>query len=416
MKTIITNAGGWMALALLSSGSMHAALLPRLGGSAVYDTDLNVTWLTNANLAATKTFGVAPIAADGSMNWNTAQNWIAALNGANYLGFSTWRLPTTLQPDPSCSMQDTFNHISYNFSCSGSELGHLFYVDLGGSAGVPISTTHNANYNLFSNIQAAFYWSSTPYSLDSTSAWADQFQNGSQVAIAKANSVFVMAVMTGDVVASVSKILPQFAFGGGWYSALYFTNTSSVPISFLVSFSGDDGTPLNVPSIGTSATVSLMPGGTAIVEAPNTGSLSEGYVSASLPAGVSGYGIFRQTVPGRPDQEAVVPLSGTSTTTSTLIWDDSNFITTSIAVVNLGAVRSTLTVTVRDPLGNILGTSQVAILAKSKLTVELRTLPGLAAMAGNRGSADFTLSSGNLAVLGLRFGNSAFTSIPTSDR
>jgi len=37
-------------------------------------------------------------------------------------------------------------------------------------------------------------------------------------------------------------------------------------------------------------------------------------------------------------------------------------------------------------------------------------------MIGNRGSAEFTVTSGNVAVLGLRFIGSAFTSIPTADR
>jgi hypothetical protein len=54
--------------------------------------------------------------------------------------------------------------------------------------------------------------------------------------------------------------------------------------------------------------------------------------------------------------------------------------------------------------------------AKSKTAIALRDLPGLGAMAGKRGSADFTVAFGNVAVLGLRFGGAAFTSIPTADR
>ena len=52
--------------------------------------------------------------------------------------------------------------------------------------------------------------------------------------------------------------------------------------------------------------------------------LSQGYVSVALPGGVTGNGCFRQSLPALPDQEAVVPLSGTTATTSTLIFDDSN--------------------------------------------------------------------------------------------
>jgi hypothetical protein len=37
-------------------------------------------------------------------------------------------------------------------------------------------------------------------------------------------------------------------------------------------------------------------------------------------------------------------------------------------------------------------------------------------MAGKPGSADFTVPAGVVAVLGLRFGGAAFTSIPTTSR
>jgi sugar lactone lactonase YvrE len=45
----------------------------------------------------------------------------------------------------------------------------------------------------------------------------------------------------------VQVVLPQFAFGGGWYSALYFTNTGNGAVSFTVNFLADSGTPLIVP-------------------------------------------------------------------------------------------------------------------------------------------------------------------------
>src|ERR1022692_2364946 len=49
-------------------------------------------------------------------------------------------------------------------------------------------------------------------------------------------------------------VLPQFAFGGGWYSALYFTNLTGSPVSFPVNFVSDAGAPLNVPVLGGSKT------------------------------------------------------------------------------------------------------------------------------------------------------------------
>ncbi len=102
----------------------------------------------------------------------------------------------------------------------------------------------------------------------------------------------------------------------------------------------------------------------------------------SLPGGVVGYGIFRQSVTGRSDQEAVAPLSGASSTTSTLIWDDTNF-TTAVAIVNPSSLTTTVTIVVRDESGATIGTSALSLAAKSKTAVVLRDLPGLGAVAGS---------------------------------
>ncbi len=80
----------------------RAALTP--GGTdyqAYYDAVLNITWLANANLAMTNSFGVSGICTSdpqctgepGVMTWYVAQDWIAAMNTASYLGVSDWRLP-----------------------------------------------------------------------------------------------------------------------------------------------------------------------------------------------------------------------------------------------------------------------------------------------------------------------------------
>jgi hypothetical protein len=213
-----------------------------------------------------------------------------------------------------------------------------------------------------------------------------------------------------------TRILPQLAFGGGWYTALYFTNTNTTPVTFTVSFFGDNGQPLTIPNLGGStATVNLAARGTSILEAPNVGALSQGYVSASLPAGVTAYGVFRQSTLGIQDQEAVVPLSGATATTSTLIFDDTAFVT-GVAIVNLGSTDATVTVIARDNQGNAIGTGTISLAAKTKTARALRDIPGLAGVAGKMGSADFTVSIGNLAALGLRFNGAAFTSIPTLDR
>jgi hypothetical protein len=211
-------------------------------------------------------------------------------------------------------------------------------------------------------------------------------------------------------------VLPQLAFGGGWYTALYFSNTNnSGPLAFLLNFFGDDGNPLNVPNIGTSIRVNLAGRGSSLIEIPNIGSLQQGYVTATLPNGVFGYGVFRLSVAGRNDQEAVVPLSGVTATVSTLLYDDTKYVT-GVAVVNLSSSNTSITATARDAQANMIGTGSLSLPPNGKTAVTLRSIPGLASVAGTVGSVDFTSSGGDLAVLGLRFNEAAFTSIPTSDR
>jgi len=186
------------ALSLLLAGGAQAALVSRLGGQAVYDTDRNITWLADANLAASNTFGVTGIAVNGTMTWAKANEWIAAMNTANYLGYSDWRLPTTLQPDPSCGSQ--IGGVSFGYSCTGSDMGHLFYGELGGVAGQSIVTTHNANYSLFSNVQSYFYLSGTSYAPDLGRAWGLFFAVGYQDGYGKSGAFGAWAVRPGDVI------------------------------------------------------------------------------------------------------------------------------------------------------------------------------------------------------------------------
>lgn len=80
-------------LAILSF-NVHAALVERLGGLAYYETDANLTWLADANLAQSSGYD-----ADGFMSWADANTWAA---NSNINGALNWRLPNTLEPDPSC--------------------------------------------------------------------------------------------------------------------------------------------------------------------------------------------------------------------------------------------------------------------------------------------------------------------------
>lgn len=187
----------FIIVSLCISSTSNADLQGRLPDAngvyqAVYDTDLNITWLADANLAASNTFGVAgiiPIEPDGQtalMNWDTAQNFINAVNAANYLGFHDWRLPKS----------DSCGPLAYN--CTGSEMGHLFYVELGGAAQNTIVSIHNAQYSLFSNPPTMNYWSGTEYAANSM-AWYFRFLDGLQNVYSKWGVNHVLPVRDGDV-------------------------------------------------------------------------------------------------------------------------------------------------------------------------------------------------------------------------
>ncbi|MEO8028094.1 MAG: hypothetical protein ABI823_16535 [Bryobacteraceae bacterium] len=215
-------------------------------------------------------------------------------------------------------------------------------------------------------------------------------------------------------VAFGQKILPQLAFGGGWYTALYFTNTTSAAVSFPVTFTSDNGSPLSIASLGGATTTANIPAGGSIrLEAPNTGDLSQGFASANVPAGVNGYAVFRQSGGTIADQEAVAPLSNAASTTAAFLFDDTNYIT-GVSIVNPGNAAATVTVTAKNAAGGVIGTGTVSLAAKNKTALVLRNITGLGGVAGSRGVVTFS-STGPIAVLGLRFFGSAFTSIPVTN-
>lgn len=181
------------------SGAAQASLINR-GGGMIYDTDFNITWLADANYAKTSNYD-----ADGRMTWAVANNWA---NNLVYGGYSDWRLPTTLQPDASCDGQRA--SVFYGYNCNGSEMGHLFYTELGGTAQQSILTSSDPDLALFNNIQSsASYWSGTEYAPHPTAvAWyfrmssVDTMYSGFQGGASKQPfELNAWAVRTGNVAA-----------------------------------------------------------------------------------------------------------------------------------------------------------------------------------------------------------------------
>jgi hypothetical protein len=201
-----------LIVSMLTLREAGAELVAIDGGLAVYDTALNISWLANANLATTKTFGITGINPDGSMSYTTAQSWVAAMKAANYLGSNQWSLPTTGAPDSSCSQGTAAQAFGYN--CTGSMMGHLFNQQLGGVPGSTIQLAHNASYSLFYNFQPYLYWSDTKYPPAMNAAWSFSFGNGFQGTDVYANDLYAMVFTPGELFGGViplSMLLPPGA-------------------------------------------------------------------------------------------------------------------------------------------------------------------------------------------------------------
>lgn len=174
-----------LACGLAMSSAAQAALHDR-GNGFVYDDVQNLTWLADANLAASLRT-LSSISADGSMPRGTADLWVAGLNHDSYLGFNDWRLPQATY-----YLDSNFGHF-----LTGSEFDSLF-AGLGGVSGTSIFTTHNGNLDLFQNIQAGFYW--TSWIPGTGSAWTFSFAYGGHNAN-YGSAGHVMLVLDGDVAA-----------------------------------------------------------------------------------------------------------------------------------------------------------------------------------------------------------------------
>ena len=131
----------------------------------VYDPNQSVCWLANADLAgdpAMRTaLGVTGIYPNGSMDYATAQKWVAALNaynnGAGYLGHNDWQLPAAPLVDATCANTGPGGG-SFGPLCSGSALSNLYSAGLKLTFPASAVPGFAATVPPVHNLKPSYYW------------------------------------------------------------------------------------------------------------------------------------------------------------------------------------------------------------------------------------------------------------------
>ncbi len=191
---------------LALSGAAQAMLVDN-GNGLIYDSGDDITWLQDANLPATNNFGVAGVNPDGSLqNWSVAAALIDAMNTANYLGHSDWRLPTKTDiGQPGCQQVTGTGADDCGWNSKTGELADLYYNEMNGTPDVSTSNTVQAssfNPGPFQNVQTgstAAYWYGTSYASNGQAAWVFDFTGGLQFAYDKTTGGYSFwAVLPGN--------------------------------------------------------------------------------------------------------------------------------------------------------------------------------------------------------------------------
>ena len=190
---------------VLLTSPTHATLWDR-GGGLIYDDDLNITWLQDANYAKTSGYG--------GMDWSQATTWAANLV---YGGYSDWRLPTTVDGPYVWGYNGT---TTAGANITSSEMGYMYYVNLAnkgyydtsgngpqsGWSVTPNATITDGNGNTVSFLNLGtkqpldYYWSGTELSSDPRFAWLFFFNFGTQAYGYKTGAEHpAWAVRDGDV-------------------------------------------------------------------------------------------------------------------------------------------------------------------------------------------------------------------------
>jgi len=181
---LVIGLAGLAEATLIDRGDFDDGLGMNTTVKLVFDDDLMITWLGDANFAKTSFFDV-----DGLINFADANTFVAGLTVG---GFTDWRLPKTAVLDSGCANPTS------SLGCTDSEMGHLFAPVLPVPGGEGISF---GSQGLFDpTVQGLFYWSGTEVaSTPADDAFIFTFNSGVQSTSIKNSNRFAWPVHDGDI-------------------------------------------------------------------------------------------------------------------------------------------------------------------------------------------------------------------------
>lgn len=222
-------------------------------------------------------------------------------------------------------------------------------------------------------------------------------------------------------------IVPHIACGGGWTTTMNVVSTATYATQdFQLQFYDDNGAPVNVQVTGTgnvsSVNGSVPPRAEVTYElancTPASASPITGWAELSIPnpnVGWLPYVLtdFRQTIPDRPDFEAVVPISSRDDDRLSIAFDNTGAHTAAMAIVNPDVSPVAYQVELYDPSGNLLTTGLTLTLgARAHQAFVFKTQWPVT--ANKSGVLRLYSNTNHVAAFGLIFNDSgAFTSAPS---
>lgn len=196
-----------ISLALLMCTGANATLTTI--GTAEYDgRECNLIWDDDNNGESIVWMGCTQLA----NTWENLMEWADSLGSqlsvTIYPGYTTnidwttgWRLPRTVD-GPYVYGYDGSTTGGYNITTS--ELGHLFYEELGNLGSTDTSGNFQPNAGLdnrgdFDGLVENYYWSVTVYATKPYNAWVFSMQTGFQIPTITPSPCFAVAVRSGEV-------------------------------------------------------------------------------------------------------------------------------------------------------------------------------------------------------------------------